>query len=214
MIGRRFYDLLEISEDATQKDIKDAYRRLSSRYHPDKQHGKSQDEAEENAKRFVDVKTAYECLNDPEKRVIYDESGDDSSGPKADPVEDLFMTMLNELIEDSDSIAELLAKCRHATEALISDVDVRKAEQNKLIWRLERIMKKVKYKGKGANLIEGVYADKIKNAKAGLEDLVDAGNAANGLLTLLKDYEPLDRYDGKRDSIIDPAQLLRDFTRI
>lgn len=61
-----YYKILGVSEDASQEEIKKAYRKLSRKYHPDVN---KDPQAEEN---FKDVGEAYEALKDPEKRRQYD----------------------------------------------------------------------------------------------------------------------------------------------
>jgi molecular chaperone DnaJ len=55
--------ILDVKRDSTQQQIQKSYRKLSLLYHPDKHPGD-----EKAAKKFEDVKTAYEVLSDPEKR--------------------------------------------------------------------------------------------------------------------------------------------------
>ncbi|HEX6418409.1 MAG TPA: molecular chaperone DnaJ [Acidimicrobiales bacterium] len=63
-----YYRVLGVSETASQKDIKSAYRKLSRRYHPDNNPG---DRAAEE--RFKEVSAAYDVIGDAEKRKEYDE---------------------------------------------------------------------------------------------------------------------------------------------
>jgi curved DNA-binding protein len=65
-----YYKVLGIAKNASQEDIKKAYRKLAIQYHPDK--NKSDKQAEE---RFKEVGEAYEVLKDPEKRRKYDQLG-------------------------------------------------------------------------------------------------------------------------------------------
>jgi molecular chaperone DnaJ len=63
-----YYRVLGVSDTASQKDIKSAYRKLSRQYHPDTNEGEKA--AEE---RFKEVSAAYDVIGDPEKRKEYDE---------------------------------------------------------------------------------------------------------------------------------------------
>ncbi|WP_042160169.1 J domain-containing protein [Paenibacillus gorillae] len=63
-----YYDLLEITQQATPDQIKQAYRKLAKRHHPDTNGG-----SQEAEKRFKEVHEAYETLGDPDKRSAYDE---------------------------------------------------------------------------------------------------------------------------------------------
>ncbi|MBN1656912.1 MAG: J domain-containing protein [Anaerolineae bacterium] len=67
-----YYETLGVSRDASQKEIKSAFRKLARKYHPDVNPGDSQ--AEE---RFKEINEAYEVLSDPEKREKYNQLGSD-----------------------------------------------------------------------------------------------------------------------------------------
>lgn len=70
-MGKDYYNVLGISRDASDDDIKKAYRKMALKYHPDKNKTK---EAEE---KFKDVSEAYEVLSDKKKKEIYDKYGED-----------------------------------------------------------------------------------------------------------------------------------------
>jgi len=63
------YDLLGVPRHATEGEIKRAYRDLAKRYHPDKNKGDGQDEAEA---MFIKIAEAYEVLSDNDLRESYD----------------------------------------------------------------------------------------------------------------------------------------------
>ena len=66
---RDYYEVMGVARDATQDEIKRAYRKLARKYHPD-----ISDEAEAE-ERFKEVGEAYEVLKDVEKRAAYDQLG-------------------------------------------------------------------------------------------------------------------------------------------
>ncbi|KKD62553.1 molecular chaperone DnaJ [Grimontia sp. AD028] len=70
MSNRDFYEVLGVSRDASERDIKKAYKRLAMKYHPDKNPGD-----ETAAEKFKEVKLAYEILTDDQKRAAYDQYG-------------------------------------------------------------------------------------------------------------------------------------------
>ncbi|MDI6839809.1 MAG: molecular chaperone DnaJ [bacterium] len=69
---RDYYDILGISKNASADEIKEAYRRLARKYHPDMNPDKDKKEAEE---KFKELSEAYEVLIDPNKRSMYDQFG-------------------------------------------------------------------------------------------------------------------------------------------
>eukprot|EP00026_Physarum_polycephalum_P008756 Phypoly_transcript_08856.p1 GENE.Phypoly_transcript_08856~~Phypoly_transcript_08856.p1 ORF type:complete len:365 (+),score=60.90 Phypoly_transcript_08856:88-1182(+) len=71
LCGTDYYEVLGVPRDATESQIKKTYRKLSLKYHPDK------DPSEEAKKKYVELTTAYDVLGDEEKRRIYDQYGEE-----------------------------------------------------------------------------------------------------------------------------------------
>ncbi|MES9848735.1 MAG: DnaJ domain-containing protein, partial [Candidatus Thiodiazotropha sp.] len=61
MAKRDYYEVLGVNKNASEADIKKAYRRLAMKYHPDRNTGDAAVEAEE---KFKEAKEAYEVLTD------------------------------------------------------------------------------------------------------------------------------------------------------
>jgi curved DNA-binding protein len=75
MTAKDPYEILGVPRNATQEEIKRAYRRLAKQYHPDRNPGDKSAE-----QRFKEVQAAYEVLGDPERRAQYDRFG--AGGPR------------------------------------------------------------------------------------------------------------------------------------
>ncbi|EMI5490416.1 molecular chaperone DnaJ [Providencia stuartii] len=71
MAKRDFYEVLGLEKNASDKDIKRAYKRLAMKYHPDR----NQENKEESESKFKEIKEAYEVLSDEQKRAAYDQYG-------------------------------------------------------------------------------------------------------------------------------------------
>ncbi len=94
MSKRDYYEVLEVNRNASETEIKKAYRKLALKCHPDKNPGDQQ--AEE---RFKELSEAYAVLSDSQKRALYDQYGHagldqgggfSSGGFGGTPFEDLF----------------------------------------------------------------------------------------------------------------------------
>src|SRR3972149_5151020 len=70
-MARDYYEVLGLPRSASEKELKQAYRRLARKYHPDVNPGDAQAEA-----RFKEINSAYEVLSDPDKRKKYDRYGE------------------------------------------------------------------------------------------------------------------------------------------
>jgi molecular chaperone DnaJ len=72
MAKRDYYEVLGVPKNASEDDIKKAYRKHAMKHHPDRNQGDSAKKAEE---KFKECKEAYEMLSDPQKRAAYDQYG-------------------------------------------------------------------------------------------------------------------------------------------
>ncbi len=75
MSKRDYYEVLGVSKDATEAEIKKAYRKLAMKYHPDKFSQASEEEKSESEKKFKELNDAYQILSDKQKRSQYDRFG-------------------------------------------------------------------------------------------------------------------------------------------
>lgn len=67
--GTKLYEILGLEKNASENDIKKAYRKLAMKYHPDKNPGSEE--------KFKEISFAYEVLSDAEKRELYDKYGEE-----------------------------------------------------------------------------------------------------------------------------------------
>lgn len=70
--AKDYYKILNVPRSASAADIKRAYRKLSLKYHPDK------NSAPDAAEKFAEIAQAYDVLSDPEKRETYNRGGEEA----------------------------------------------------------------------------------------------------------------------------------------
>merc|ERR1719341_1151782 len=71
-----YYELLEVTKDATEEDLKKAYKKMAVKLHPDKNQAPGAEEA------FKKLAKAFQCLNDAQNRAAYDQYGDEERIPR------------------------------------------------------------------------------------------------------------------------------------
>lgn len=99
-----YYAILSVARDASQEDIKKAYRKAARKYHPDVS---KEPNAEE---RFKEVQEAYETLKDPEKRAAYDQLGRHRPGEEFRPPPDWGRQFGEADMEDVLDLSELFER--------------------------------------------------------------------------------------------------------
>lgn len=72
LAAQDYYKLLGVSRNANTAELKKAYRKLSLKYHPDK------NPDPEAASKFAEISNAYDVLSDDEKREAYNRGGEDA----------------------------------------------------------------------------------------------------------------------------------------
>lgn len=72
---RDYYEVLGVQKNATEDELKKAYRKLAIKYHPDRQQGKTDAEKKAAEEKFKEAAEAYDVLSNKEKRARYDQFG-------------------------------------------------------------------------------------------------------------------------------------------
>lgn len=100
-----YYAILGVAKNASQDDIVKAYRKLAMKYHPDRNQGDGQKEAEE---KFKEAKEAYEVLSDAAKRSHYDHGGSTSGHSEIDDILDQLRRARGQHFQQFKQVAEVV----------------------------------------------------------------------------------------------------------
>ena len=72
-MSKNYYDILNVTKNADENEIKKSYKKLAMKWHPDK----NTENKNESEKKFKEISEAYQVLSDPQKREIYDNYGEE-----------------------------------------------------------------------------------------------------------------------------------------
>lgn len=189
---RRYYEILEISEDATQDQIKKAFRRMSSKLHPDKI-GSQREVTEADTRAFQAVIEAYECLSDEEKRIVYDETG--STGKEENPMDGVLMHVFKQLIEAGAPTAfDLLGTTLEVLEGMIQEAHNKLVDLEASLKRVKKIQEKVDYQGKSESpILPRVFEEVILTLQKEIEEHQMAVSGAKMAHDHVREYKARDR---------------------
>lgn len=80
MANKDYYGLLGVGKNATDAELKSAFRRKAKQFHPDTFATKTPAEKKEAEEKFKEINHAYDVLSDSNKRAVYDQYGDENAG--------------------------------------------------------------------------------------------------------------------------------------
>lgn len=129
MVARDYYKILKVNRDATDEELKNAYKRLTMQCHPDNNHHQCPLRKQEFEAKFNKITEAYAVLSDPKKRQIYDlyghypinlkKSGDGDVGNNLNEDEDSGVVV----IRLECTLVELYKGCRKKLKILRTVLD-------------------------------------------------------------------------------------------
>lgn len=158
-----YYEELGVSENATDEEIRAAFRRKAKQNHPDR--GGSAD-------KMVVTNRAYETLSSPQRRLGYDRTGEDR--PQIDNAAQQFVMQIalewmGSEPNSGDLIADVTARLNSEDQASYEQIRVGTQYLDRLCKRIT----KIKYKGKGTDFLRHLVAIKIRDTKQNIEKLKD-----------------------------------------
>lgn len=191
---KTFYDTLEIKKNATQDEIRKAYRRHAVNAHPDKGG---------NAEDMAELNRAYTCLKDPAARLTYDQTGQE---PQPDTVDkdahELLILQLTdalkldvqaELASDNNNTKQSIAILDHVRFKINTELSRVKQERKKLkdvVARVKPRRDRIKVK-QGVNLWHNLIDQELQSAEAVLAKMASVIKVHKRALDILKHYEEL-----------------------
>lgn len=176
------YDVLGVGKDATPEQIQKAYRRMSSKHHPDRKGG--------STREMAAINKAYECLSDREKRTYYDLHGEEQNlSTLEQQALQIIYQILSQLIgqcDEGDFVTAIVANLKKN----LSDLRQQQPQLEKRITKLERQRKCIRRKKKDKeNLLDNVFQQQIDAIREKIADLPEAIELGKRALEIMEDYE-------------------------
>ena len=176
------YDILQVTSQASDEEIKKKYRTLAQQNHPDKGG---------DAEKFKQINLAYSILSDSVRRKHFDTTGQYNINPglneealtnlsrilnhfmnQINPeLEDLIMVMKNDINREKKFLNEQITNCINA------------------ITKLERFLKKIKRKKEGENILKSFVQVQITSQENSIKSLNRNLEVCDKMLEILEDYE-------------------------
>lgn len=182
---KSFYDVLGVDKEATQEDIKRAFRKKASKAHPDK--GGLTDD-------MVELNKVYKCLSNAQSRLFYDQNGeepkpDDTAKLAKDLVMDIFMKVLKEKVEN-----DVIGVTRKNIQKQLVELNGALAKMKEVEDMLNRRKGKVRVKKKKAkqgtiNLWDMLISERLKELSLNRVNVDREITVRSIALKVLDDYE-------------------------
>jgi curved DNA-binding protein CbpA len=168
-----YYEILGVDKDATQAEIKKAYRSKASKLHPDREGG--------DTKLFQDLQRAYECLKDPERRARYDAGEEDLT--KVDlqaHVNRIVRELFSMAVERNVRPGKVMETVRYELADRISSLAMQKSGLQKKIKVFRESMTNITLDSEGGdNLYQAVLAAKITELEHSITSYSEAQEMLN-----------------------------------
>ena len=175
------YTELDVPVDASLETIKQRYRTLAQMHHPDK----GGDE-----ELFKRIKLAYEILSDPVRRKQYDITGETTTtNAKDEAVANIVQILLHVVPSFNADEDDLIKLAENESRAMLNMVNSDIISTELQIKNFEKVLKKLRIKTKGENVLESIIVKQVHQRKKDLIVFHRQVKICMLMLEILKDYE-------------------------
>ena len=183
-MSKGYYEILDVPEDASEDEIKAAYKKEAQKVHPDKEDGCTD--------KFKALQEAYMVLSNVDKRKRYDageEVGMQVEAAIEDRARNAVATLFSQCIEENDGRSNLIDAAKQKVRLEIASVRTKMRQGEKLLINLEVLMSRITYSGETLNLFETSVHVKTESVKNTLQNLSEECEVLKLIIKMLSDYE-------------------------
>jgi len=180
VVNTDLYDLLDVNPDASNAEIRKAYKKKSIKHHPDKPNG--------DEKLFKEMKLAYETLSDPDKREHYDSTGT-VKGKKPDSGQMAISKILeyaNKWLRQGNIHSDLVKYIKSEIQNELPSIEINIKNANISRENFEKIKDRIS--SKKENFIKMLFEKNITDINAFLVKADEEKKMLNQALLMMDDF--------------------------
>ena len=177
-MSNEYYNILEINKDATEEDIKKAYRKLALKYHPDKNREPGAEE------HFKKISEAYNVLSDKNTRRQYDSGGIFNNHDNLFNAQDIFNNFFN--TSDIDSIFKNDPFFNHSSTSIFDNHDIFNFDNTNQ--RRQYFSSNITNLGNNSSFVSKKSSIKIENGKK-METIIETRDGKTTKKTIITDLK-------------------------
>jgi curved DNA-binding protein CbpA len=181
-----YYKTLGVAKDAKPDDIKRAYRKKARAVHPDKENG--------NHEAMAELNNAFDVLSDPQRRLLYDSSGEDRQRPIDEEVRNVILQAFHEALMKGAEL--VLAHARQLIEGKQNQLKAQRSELTRKQKELSKRREKIKVK-EGENLFHLLIDQQLGQIVAGIAQSDRGIEVMATALKILDAYESSEKETAK-----------------
>ncbi len=176
------YDTLGVPPDASAAEIKKAFRKKAAQHHPDRGG---------DTEKMAEINRALDVLSDPARRERYDQTGEDGNRvPTLDEsAQNLIIQLFSQAMEKVPDTQNIFIRIAGHISSVQRSEQQRKSTVQRNITKLERKLKRIKFKGKGRNFIEALIQHQISALRQECSQIDERHKAADRALEMLKEFD-------------------------
>jgi curved DNA-binding protein CbpA len=177
------YTILEITPQATDEEIKNKFRTLAQKYHPDKVGG--------NEEKFKQVNLAYSILSDTVRRKLFDSTGKYDVNPnlREEAISNLGKLITHFMNQIDPDMGNLIVSMKLDIRREKTFLTEQIAICISAITKLEKFLKKIKKKKDGENILKSFVANQIKSQENNINFHNRNLEICDKMLEILEDYQ-------------------------
>jgi curved DNA-binding protein CbpA len=213
---KTYYQTLEVDEDATEDEIKTAWKKQSMKYHPDRE--QNPEKKVEAESKQQEINEAYAVLSDPEKRKQYDEYGT-VEGNQITP-SGIIKNAFKVLLGTDFSLDRMFIAVHRGTIAVIESYEASLDEANRMISEYDKKIKqlnkviKVKAQGKGQSILREAVNEEIEvyefeKRRINIKKIKHTIDIHKQAFDQLKEHYPREKEEEKEESFSDFNRLIQ-----